>query len=556
MLIPHDRIYQNYYSTSQNQKQSSVDSTVSSNLKTLSLSNYFTETIDYRKHTALKIKVKPRQALASVNIKLLEQQNSSKPNTNRSKSSKNERYIVTNDEEDSDRIITTTPSLIQKDESSNNVQDYLSANKDAFRPSTVKKRNKTANSISNSSTDDHRHPIRAVSSKSYYSDKSLMSKISKVPFLSTNRITNDSPSTIEEKHNRRPLQKEISNYDEENNENSMNNLNQKSIINENNKIDFDFEDNFKDSSNSAMNTPRNHHHQPHGLQAPIVNQANKSASDLFKEVMETAIKSSHPPPTSHRLTKSMSAKVTSFTSDSNYFNNKEKLYAMYNSRLHADSVLTNKSNSTNNNNRSSPVSNKNLDVQVIDKLNENQFLAFLKEYRRTKSINLESVATLSMQPNENSNGITRARLSSDSRINSSTHNEFNSNKLHHPTNTINLQAQFVRLPTAHAGSSNPTWRTNSAYKTNTTTPLGMYNTTIDQNNLNRSSNYFVNYVNNKILVKNSKNLVVCLDNNNNNNKQELKQNPTNNPNPNENSTKLIEKQQQQIKILNFPAVAN
>lgn len=99
------------------------------NMNTISLYNYYSKALGYRKHSALKIRVKPRQALASVNTKLIEQQQRPQTQIEHRAPENVEKYFIAENQENQEekmRREETTLTIL---------------NKEGFRPSTVKKRN-------------------------------------------------------------------------------------------------------------------------------------------------------------------------------------------------------------------------------------------------------------------------------------------------------------------------------------------------------------------------------------------------------------------------------
>lgn len=106
------------------------------NMNTISLTNYYPDQIGYRQHSAFKIRVKPRQALASVNTKLMEQYQ--RPNTKASLHQENIQYN-TADDYDEDKTVVN----VQKDEAyEQTAHELILLNTQAFRPSTVRKKPK------------------------------------------------------------------------------------------------------------------------------------------------------------------------------------------------------------------------------------------------------------------------------------------------------------------------------------------------------------------------------------------------------------------------------
>lgn len=109
------------------------------NINTISLYNYYSEALGYRKHSALKIRVKPRQALASVNIKLMEQQQRSRTGSSFIRTDEelaNAQMKPVSSSREEMMASQTTPT----NNSTASNDDMVQMNSTAFRPSTVKKR--------------------------------------------------------------------------------------------------------------------------------------------------------------------------------------------------------------------------------------------------------------------------------------------------------------------------------------------------------------------------------------------------------------------------------
>ena len=148
MVVPNNKLY--YHQT---------NPSYSNKLSTISLSNCFLSSLDYRMHSSFRNSIKPRQAYASVNVKLLEQRPSSKhtsscmsrgmrPNTVSTKYTDN---MVSDDEYE--RI--GTPSTASNDPTAH---EHYTFTKDAFRPSAIRK-------LSKINMDDNLDSSRNISSK-------------------------------------------------------------------------------------------------------------------------------------------------------------------------------------------------------------------------------------------------------------------------------------------------------------------------------------------------------------------------------------------------------
>lgn len=132
MVVPNQKLY--YQQTTP---------TYSNKLSTISLSNCFLSALDYRVNSAFRVSVRPRQSYAAINVKLLEQQRPNskytsscsrgmRPNTVSTRYTEN---LISDDEYE--RI--GTPSTACNEATG---YEYYTLTKDAFRPSPVRKLNK------------------------------------------------------------------------------------------------------------------------------------------------------------------------------------------------------------------------------------------------------------------------------------------------------------------------------------------------------------------------------------------------------------------------------
>ena len=163
----------------------------SANLNTLSLTKNFQDSIDYRKHSALKIRVKPRQALASVNIKLMEQRPKTavyKPNVSYALRSCSNNCEDVNMDDYYEKAL----SALAKEELINGA-DLLGSGKDAFRPSTVRRR---VNKTSTESDTTHTQPPQRVVTTAQSHVKIPIKNLNDKLFLNTKSL---SPSLLASK---------------------------------------------------------------------------------------------------------------------------------------------------------------------------------------------------------------------------------------------------------------------------------------------------------------------------------------------------------------------
>ena len=151
-------------------------------LKMVSLSNYLTESADYKiKHSAFKINVRQRQPLAAVNVKLMEQKRcttsiTNPPNLDEPYADNQTAHAQTAPA----RTTQTTDCEEVDDEDAAYTDEYL-LNRDMFRPSIVKKRNKITISIEGGQDVFSRLTMRQSESraqKSSLSKRSITSGVS------------------------------------------------------------------------------------------------------------------------------------------------------------------------------------------------------------------------------------------------------------------------------------------------------------------------------------------------------------------------------------------
>ncbi|CAF0756666.1 unnamed protein product [Brachionus calyciflorus] len=364
--------------------------------------------IGFRKHSAFKINVKPRQALVTVNTKLMEQQ---RPNT---KVSYSHEFII---EDDSDKNSNT-----HQDDSENYVESSV-ANKYSFRPSAVLKKNKLY---------EDRMPLnssRTSSSKSitlYNRNKNtnvypdITNSITPI-LLNRREVKNtksDSPRSTKNKN--------VFILNDDRNENSndikIKETSEPNLLSPKTRTEI---------SSSNSNT-QNIQYQP------------KTKSDLFKEIYEDLQNKSK--------------------NDRSKSNVRNKPYLPDN---HED------------------LNEEKVDL-IIKNLNEEEFVNLLKEYRKTRSFNLNTLLNkVEKAQNEN---LTNSALKSTTKI-------------------INLKAEFEN-------SSNLTnFYTHSNTRFPSVSPSRNLNKSEIENK--RIPEYFVNYLNNKILLKSSgKNVVGIVRNKN------------------------------------------
>lgn len=133
------------------------------NLDTITLFNYYSTALDYRQHSALKIRVKPRQALASVNTKLLEQRAS---RTEQHRATPPPIYILGDEKRLASNFSRLSSGRGERENSAvaRKKQDesaVIMLGKDGFRPSTVKRQasSKKSSNIANENSTTSPRPI-------------------------------------------------------------------------------------------------------------------------------------------------------------------------------------------------------------------------------------------------------------------------------------------------------------------------------------------------------------------------------------------------------------
>ena len=170
--------------------------------------------------------------------------------------------------------------------------------------------------------------------------------------------------------------------------------------------------------------------------------------------------------------------------------------------------------------------------KIIKNLSENEFLEFLKEYRRTKSINLDYILTIKSKLNEHESE--EAAKSGEQPVEQLTKPPKNSfEKFDTPRSNAN-KFQPIPLPA----------QTNFFYNQSNKNSRANINPNDMSINVNRSSEYLTNYLNRKIVIKNSKNLVGLIKNGTS---------TTGNDNQSDTNGNQTQNNFQRIKILNFPA---
>ncbi|RMZ99884.1 hypothetical protein BpHYR1_018860 [Brachionus plicatilis] len=347
--------------------------------------------LGFRKHSAFRVNLKPRQPLVSVNTKLMEQQ---RPNT---KESNLNEFVI---EDDSDRNSNTFNEA-------ENYIDSLIANKHRFRPSTVLRRTKLGDDRSGLPSS------RSSSSKSI----SLYNR-NKNTILYPEITKSVSPVIINRKEIKGSKMDQFVSQ------------RQKTQVT---KENFDSEVKLKETSESDFLSPK--------TKTDITALSNgtnfyhsKSKIDLFKEIY------------GNLTNKERKNQVkTGF---------RTKRYLLEDMNLNEENTEL-----------------------LIKNLSEEEFVNLLKEYRKTHELNLNTVVPKNKNDNEKFN----ASSKSTAKI-------------------INLKGEFERCSTysniyTHSSNKFPLFGKKRQLNSNQNESFLI--------NGSRLPDYFVNYLNNKILVRKS-----------------------------------------------------
>lgn len=108
--------------------------TTAKNVDTLTLLNYYSTEMGYRQHSAFRVRVKPRQAMANINTKLIEQKTYQHQQPVSSESQSRSLHAQVDAAAAPVHLIEDEKNVISEEE-----KRLLMLNKDGFRPSTVKK---------------------------------------------------------------------------------------------------------------------------------------------------------------------------------------------------------------------------------------------------------------------------------------------------------------------------------------------------------------------------------------------------------------------------------
>ncbi len=358
MIVPNQEIYNNINYQQSNSKK----------MHTISLSNCFLNDVNYRMHSAFRVNLKPRQSYACMNTKLLEQRPNSKytsscsrirPTTRNTISTKNTGNDMQSDDE-YERI--GTPSTLSNDHM--NYQEYT-LTRDAFRPSNIRKFN---NKNSDESININNNSRSYITSKFGYNieESKMRRNIQTGSFLNKKSPEkNPSFANIESESRISYSPKKL-----------------KSILKTDDKPET--------TSGTSVRIELDEDELiEHSLLSPdINNKAYKTTSDIFNEIYSEINLNQQP---NKNKMQSKSASIVKSTTCLNDTSN----------------IINNNSNNTGNiSNRSkclytmraksiSEIEMKKIDDEIngsqssslyLNKMREEEFLEFLKEYRITKSL--------------------------------------------------------------------------------------------------------------------------------------------------------------------------
>jgi hypothetical protein len=503
-------------------------------INTLSLSKYFQDSIDYRTHSALKIRVKPRQALASVNIKLMEQRpktSTNKPNVSYALRSSSNNCEDINLDDYYDKAL----SAMTREELMAGIE-HLGVGKDAFRPSTVKRKIKSSTSddstiqLANTLNQEKPSSSKAVSfdknATQVFNDKRILNNLKK--------MSQQPLDTINIKIRRNKTEMNLA---------PLRPTSIKNLTNENEIALPATERNDQETLFAPINTP-------HTPKSRLSLYNNISGIDTKKPRSSLSMRFNTP--------KSPRSRPSSIQ--------------VAGGERHLEKTLPN------------PSLNKESPNMILDNLNENEFIELLKEYRRTKKINLDCVLTLKSKETTS-----KASTPSGDFSNAAEEKLKNITKSYTSFDTAHLtdNSNLSKLANNHASLRLPS-QSNLSLDSNVNSSVFLTNSNLNNNkfigdiqvnnidftniktntistannmiNGKRLPSSFANYLNNKILLKNSKSVVGFLIKNNNKENVETRRVTSSDR---LNSAYLREENLHEnnqnfgrLKILNFPAFAN
>ena len=432
MIVPNNKIYQVY-----------SHKTNESNISPRQLYAIYSQNepahVGYQNHSAFKVKVKPRQALASVNMKLAEQRNSAKRYTPITYDSK----ITEQDEFDYEQIVLAqTPTSI-KDEIDN---DLNILNRDAFRPSAVIRRNKTHGEF-------RQYKSSSAKIQEYNHSKDITDNKSK-------NKTNCSSSISHFKENEAKFSSQIT-------ENSLKSKRVQKRYDNNSEGTVSA----KDSSVSELK-----------IEDYLDNTAKMTVLDIFNEAFFK----------------------------SNFSEKKNSRFKRGNKDILIKNLLQ---------------SDEKKKSDFLNKLGEEEFIKFLKDYRKNKNFNITDISYLSKTPEK----------------------EFEKKK------SFNFTAakQIIKIPSQNIITINDTFGILSSADSPSIATFYQFNNTFQ----NSKQTFLANYLNTKILKSSKRNEKIIFDEKN---RTETIKSKTPFEYKDNIEFKIINHDQsiQKLKILNFPDTVN
>jgi hypothetical protein len=274
-------------------------------------------------------------------------------------------------------------------------------------------------------------------------------------------------------------------------------------------FEIDSNESRSNSSNRIMNKT-----DSTSLMPKNTTNSNKTTIDLFKEVFDNVYAAS---------TTSTNMSLNQKTQNPKLF--KSKSFLDLNMSTNSNKNEINNSNASQNENEQTDVYNNN---KTLNDLDENEFLELLKEYRKTKALNLNKFILPNNSIDFNANRSNNLNAESNSSITNKSNKSLNSNislsELKIPsqiltyeksatlTNFLPNLSQFKKndssfsplIPSNNATSNSSMSNYTDNFQINNSIP----NTkNLYVNKMTPSSNYLFNYLNKKLLIKNSTNLI-------------------------------------------------
>jgi hypothetical protein len=453
MIVPNQEIY-NINNQQSNGKK----------MHTISLSNCFLNDVNYRMHSAFRVNLKPRQSYACMNTKLLEQRPNSKytsscsrvrPTTRNTISTKNTGNDMQSDDE-YERI--GTPSTLSNDHM--NYQEYT-LTRDAFRPSNIRKFN---NKNSDESINNNSNSRSYITSKFGYNieESKMRRNIQTGSFLNKKSPEkNHSFANIESESRISYSPKKL-----------------KSILKTDDKPET------TSGTSVRIELDEDELIENSLLSPDINNKAYKTTSDIFNEIYSEI----------------------NLNQQQQQNNNKNKMQSKSASIVKSTTCLNDTSNIISNNtgnisNRSkylytmraksiSEIEMKKIDDEIngsqssslyLNKMREEEFLEFLKEYRITKS--LQPTASNEEEEDYTVNTVKSAKTARKLSVKPI------------KTELLSIRTQFLNL-----------YVDKDFYSKNTLNHSDLPNQSNNkQQQQHQQPNYFYNYLKTKILLKQYKN---------------------------------------------------